>query len=132
MWVVLIDGREPFLLPRFASVDFLPTADQAHDNTPSAMPIHHGHQELRFGHIEIAMSSLFSHEAGGMFLAPRPLGLVEHNYALSRSHSCAYIVVTEVVDVLDKHTGVTRGVFLAHALSSSSGAFDLINSKSLT
>src|SRR5580704_17563392 len=115
--MVALDGRKPFFQPRLSSVDFLAATDQAHHNTPIFMPIHYRQQELRFGHVEVSLSSLFAHKSGGLFSIPGPLGLIEHDNSFSGYCRCANIFITKVVNVLDKCACVTIGIPLAHSLS---------------
>ena len=41
-------GRKPFRQPRFAGIDFLAAANQAHNDTPIIMTIEYFNQEARF------------------------------------------------------------------------------------
>jgi len=66
------------------------------------MPIHHADQELWLGHIEVGLSPFALHEASRLVPGPSALSFVKHNNFLVRDGIVADVVVSEVMNILDK------------------------------
>src|SRR5947207_14212654 len=107
----------PLLQASLTGVDFLSTSDQAHHNTPGLMTIHNRHQELRFGQVKVD-KPFFAHEPRSLFLVPSSLGFVEYNHAFLRGSRGADVFIAKVMNVLNKCTPVTKGVFLTKVVNS--------------
>jgi len=68
------------------------------------MPIHYADQELWLGHVEVVLPSFALHEASRLFARPSALRFVKHNNLLKRNGVIAHVVISEVVNILDKAT----------------------------
>jgi hypothetical protein len=96
------ESIDPFGDAGLAGIDLLTSAHKANDRAPILMPIHYANEELWLGHIEVGLSSFALHEASRLFARPSALSLVKHNNFLKRNSVIANIVISEVMDILDK------------------------------
>src|SRR5579872_384417 len=96
------ESVDPFGHAGFAGVDFLAAAHKADDGTPIRMAIHYGDEKFWLGHIEVVLSSFALHEASRLLTRPGTLSFIKHNNFLKRDREVADVLISEVMDVLDK------------------------------
>ena len=66
------------------------------------MAIHNADEELRLRHIEVRLTSFALHEGGGLLPIPGALSFVKHDYFLDRDIVIADVLISKVMDVLNK------------------------------
>ena len=75
------------------------------------MWIHNRKQKLRLGHRKSDLPFLFLHELAGLIDIPSALSLIKNNNLLDRSSIGHEVIVTEVMNVLNKRTGLLEFVY---------------------
>ena len=110
-------STDPFRYPGLSSVDLLTSTDKTYDCAPIWMPIHHTNKELRLRHVEVGLPSFALHEASRLLSGPGPLCFVKHHHFLDRDIVVADIMISKVVNILDKAAYLALGCFLSDALT---------------
>src|SRR5690606_7859088 len=88
--------------PSLARVNLLPAADQADDDGPIRMAIHHRNQELRLGLIEVGDALPPPHEVGGLGSVPGALRFVKDHDMIDWGFRSPQAVIAKVMDVLNE------------------------------